>query len=97
MLVVNDDAALAESVRRLLCADGYDTRVVLDGAAALDTLAEWPADLVLLDLLMPRMDGWQFLLQRKKRPVLANAPVLVWSVAAHEDLDRARDALRPRR
>jgi len=90
VLVVNDDAALANGVQRLLCAEGYDARVAYDGLEAVEAFAVWPADLVLLDLLMPRMDGWGFLEQRANDPALKRAPVLVWSVAAADELEKAR-------
>src|SRR4051812_7339118 len=90
ILVVNDDVSLAEGVRGLLCAEGYDARAVFDGLAAVETLSEWPADLVVLDLLMPRMDGLRFLQHRSKDPTLAGAPVLVWSVAGPDEFEHAR-------
>jgi CheY-like chemotaxis protein len=90
VLVVNDDARLAEGVRGLLCEQGYDARVVLDGLAAVETFADWPADLILLDLFMPRLDGWGFLEKRDRDPALKRASVLVWSVAANEELELAR-------
>jgi CheY-like chemotaxis protein len=91
VLVVNDDARLAETVSALLSSEGYDTRVAPDGLAAIDALAGWPADLVLLDLIMPHLDGWGFLRRRALEPALSRFPVLVWSVAPSEELQRARD------
>jgi len=90
VLVVNDDAPLAESVCRLLREEDYEARLALDGEAALETFAEWPADLVLLDLIMPGLDGWQFLERRSRDRFLAHVPVLVWSVCATVELERAR-------
>src|SRR5215831_14761119 len=90
VLVVNDDAPLAETVRSLLCSEGYEARVAFDGVEAVAAFADWPADLILLDLLMPRLDGWGFLKQRAHDPALQRAVVLVWSVAAAEELERAR-------
>jgi CheY-like chemotaxis protein len=90
VLVVNDDAPLARCVCRLLGEQGYDARLVLDGAAAVEAFEDWPADLIVLDLLMPRLDGWGFLEHRAGNPGLARAPVLVWSVAGAHDLELAR-------
>jgi CheY-like chemotaxis protein len=90
VLVVNDDAQLASSVCRLLCDEGYEARAAMDGEAALQTLADWPVDLILLDLLMPRVDGWDFLRERAQEAALTRVPVLVWSVGDAEDLERAR-------
>ena len=90
VLVVNDDARLAESVQTLLAEEGYEARVAHDGLAAIRTLERWPADLVLLDLMMPHLDGWGFLARRAAEPWLARSQVLVWSVAAPAELERAR-------
>lgn len=90
VLVVNDDLRLAESVRSLLDDEGYETRIARDGLAAIDALGEWPADLVLLDLMMPHLNGWDFLARRKDEPMLARSHVVVWSVAPAIELDRAR-------
>ena len=89
VLVVNDDVGLAKSVQRFLAGHGFDTRVAYDGAAALELLVNWPADVVLLDLIMPGLDGWGFLQHRSASAVLQRALVLVWSVAASDDLQRA--------
>jgi CheY-like chemotaxis protein len=90
VLVVNDDVRLAESVQSLLADEGYETRVARDGLAAIDALGEWPADLVLLDLMMPHLSGWDFLARRAREPALARLLVVVWSVAPTVELDRAR-------
>ena len=91
VLVVNDDIHLARSVHDLLVSEGYEARIATDGGAALRELATWPADLVLLDLIMPGMDGWEFLERRAASHELARAVVLVWSVAEPTELERARE------
>ena len=90
MLVVNDDVSLAESVCRLLREENYEARLAVDGEAALQTFAVWPADLVLLDLIMPGLNGWQFLERRSRDASLTHVPVLVWSVADADELELAR-------
>jgi CheY-like chemotaxis protein len=90
VLVVNDDLRLAESVGSLLQDEGYETRIARDGLAAIETLSEWPADLVLLDLMMPHLNGWEFLERRANEPILARSLVVVWSVAPPVELERAR-------
>jgi CheY-like chemotaxis protein len=90
VLVVNDDAPLAESVCRLLREEDYEARLALDGEAAMQTFAEWPADLVVLDLIMPHVDGWRFLECRSRQASLAQVPVLVWSIGASDELELAR-------
>jgi CheY-like chemotaxis protein len=91
VLVINDDCRLANSVRQLLNSTGYEAVVAFDGQEGLDILREWPADLVLLDLIMPRLDGWAFLDQLASQPTPNRPTVLVWSVAPVDDLERARE------
>ncbi len=56
-LVVDDDERMAASVRRSLTYDGYDVAVVHDGTAAINAVRSGPPDLVVLDLMMPGIDG----------------------------------------
>jgi CheY-like chemotaxis protein len=90
VLIVNDDPRLVESVRTLLADEGYEVRTACDGRAALEALSGYPADLILLDLIMPRIDGWEFLMRRAANRDLMQSHVVVWSVAPPEDLERAR-------
>jgi two-component system response regulator MprA len=57
ILVVDDDPAVRESLRRSLAFNGYDVALAGDGEQALRTLADSPADAVVLDVMMPRLDG----------------------------------------
>src|SRR6188474_2297315 len=57
VLVVDDDPALAEMLTIVLRGEGFDTAVVADGARALPALRELKPDLVLLDLMLPGMNG----------------------------------------
>ena len=90
ILVVNDDRRLAASVHRLLGDEGYDVAVAFDGSEALRVLERWSADLVLLDLIMPGLDGWGFLEELSKRIDTPKPLVLVWSVVHGDALERAR-------
>ncbi|MBO0879455.1 MAG: response regulator [Mycobacterium sp.] len=92
VLVVNDDQRMTETTQSLLVAEGYDARGALDGESALAVLDEWPADVIILDLRMPRLDGWAFLelqLERGGAPRYS-APIVVWSAADRDGLERAR-------
>lgn len=60
ILVVDDDVDLAKMVELLLTTAGYEVVLAEDGQAALNTLAhQWPS-MILLDMKMPGMDGWEF-------------------------------------
>jgi CheY-like chemotaxis protein len=82
ILIVEDDFATRESLALVLNAEGYVVAEAADGAAALAlSHSGLPPQLVILDLLMPGMDGWQFLAARHREPALAAVPVLVLTAA----------------
>jgi two-component system response regulator MtrA len=59
ILIADDDRRHAEGIRRYLAADGHDTVLVYDGPAALETARRLRPDLVVLDVMMPGLDGLQ--------------------------------------
>jgi CheY-like chemotaxis protein len=85
VLVVEDDVDIREVLQEVLDRRGYPTTGVADGAGALDVLrtAEQLPGLILLDLMMPGMDGWQFLSARAAEPRLAAIPVILMSALDH--------------
>jgi CheY-like chemotaxis protein len=91
VLVIDDD----EVIRGFLCEaledDGYDVRAAADGREALGLLRAWRPDLILLDLMMPVMDGWAFREAQRGEPSLADIPVIVLS--AVRDLSARATAL----
>jgi CheY-like chemotaxis protein len=86
VLVVDDDAPLRESVVETLALAGILAAGAAHGAEALRFLASGRADLILLDLRMPVLDGWSFLRQRAGSRNLLQIPVLLLS---GEPQDRA--------
>jgi CheY-like chemotaxis protein len=94
ILVVDDDRDLRESLCEVLCEEGYRATGVADGQEALEFLraaAELPR-LVFLDLMMPRMNGWQFRDAQKRDPRLAAIPVAVITAMGSEATIRSIDA-----
>ena len=78
VLVVDDDEAVRIVVEAVLRADGHDVATAGDGETALGLLRNEPApSVVLLDLMMPRLSGWDVLEAMAHRPQLADVPVLV--------------------
>ena len=77
ILVVDDHAATREPLAKLLRFQGYETAVAADGAEALEAVRERRPDLVLLDLLMPGMDGVTFLNEAARELGGADLPVIV--------------------
>jgi len=88
VLIVEDDADLREMMAQLLSLEGFQTAAVANGREALDYLHNGDApDLILLDLMMPVMDGWEFRRKQQADPALASVPVIVLSA-----LDQSRAA-----
>jgi CheY-like chemotaxis protein len=86
VLIVEDDEDLREMMAQMLTLEGFEAVAVANGREALEYLhaAEKP-DVILLDLMMPVMDGWEFRRQQQADPALAPVPVIVLSA-----LDQAR-------
>jgi CheY-like chemotaxis protein len=82
VLIVEDNEATREALALLLQIGGYTTAEAADGREALAYLrSHEPPRLVLLDLMMPVMDGWEFLRERRKDPALAAIPVVLFTAA----------------
>jgi two-component system chemotaxis response regulator CheY len=78
--VVDDDADMREALRLVLELRGYSVEEATDGQRALELLRENPGCcLILLDLMMPGMNGWQFRKAQQETPELAAIPVAVLS------------------
>jgi CheY-like chemotaxis protein len=91
VLVVEDDRVARQAVAWALEGVGYRVTQAANGREALDWLRGGPRpDLIILDLLMPVMDGWEFLNEQRRDPALATIPVMVVSGA---DPASAREAV----
>jgi two-component system chemotaxis response regulator CheY len=88
VLVVDDDLVIRESISALLVDEGYDVREAANGRQALATIEEWLPDLILLDLMMPIMDGWTFRDRQRDIEAARHIPVIVLS-ATHNLGQRA--------
>jgi len=102
VLVVEDDSDALDLITTILEDAGYDVLRAANGLEALARLAErrGRCDLILLDLMMPVMNGWDF--RRKQREVgaLADIPVILMSAGAHlaaasDGLDAAGSMTKP--
>lgn len=80
ILVVEDDNILAKAFYIALSTEGYDVQVAIDGEDALKKLKHFKPDLILLDLIIPKISGEEVLVQIKKDPTLKDIPVLVSTV-----------------
>jgi two-component system response regulator MprA len=75
ILVVDDDQAVRDSLRRSLAFNGYDVELASDGLAALESIARNRPDAVVLDVMMPRLDGLEAC--RRLRSAGEDLPILV--------------------
>ncbi len=83
ILVVEDDPDALEALGDLLESHGYAVTSARHGAEALDLLGRLPLPrLIVLDLLMPTMDGWEFRRRQKNDPRIAHIPVVVVSASS---------------
>ncbi len=77
LLVVDDDATVRDMVSQLLENEPYQIRTAVDGVDALQKISEEIPDAILLDILMPRLDGFDVLASLREKPETANIPVIV--------------------
>ena len=80
ILVVDDDEGIREFVSLVLADEGYEVVTAPHGAAALEFVARRVPAVILLDMRMPVMDGWQFAQAYRQRPG-PHAPIIVVTAA----------------
>ena len=90
VLVVDDEEVIRSTLGDLFEVEGYDCRVAADGQEALSLLSGWDADVIVLDLVMPGMDGWDFRREQQLEPAARDIPVVVISARQADDV-RAAD------
>lgn len=89
ILVIEDDAPIREVLVTTLRLSGYHVASIGEGAHAIDLAEEFRPELVLMDLMLPDVDGWELTSRIRQHPALGNPPVVVLSARVHE-----RDRLR---
>lgn len=77
VLIIDDDVAMRSSIREVLAPEGYDIRVAAGGAEGLSVLADTRVDLIMLDLMMPGMDGFAVCRAVREIPGCEAVPVFV--------------------
>jgi CheY-like chemotaxis protein len=90
VLVVEDDVAVRETVRRALAQDGLKVLEAANGREALERLEESPPSLILLDLMMPELDGFGFMAEMRKKEAWSRIPVVVLTAKDISGEERAR-------
>ena len=84
VLVIDDDSAIVDVIRAGLEADGMVVEGASDGAEGLEVLARERIDVVVLDIMMPRVDGWMALMDIRNSPAFADLPVIMLSAKTQD-------------
>jgi CheY-like chemotaxis protein len=85
ILLVEDDRSLRDTLADLLADEGFEVACAANGREALERLAGSRPDLIVLDLVMPVMDGWAFREAQRSSPSLAAIPTVVLSASCPAD------------
>ena len=91
VLIVDDDEQVREYVRVNLEAEGYDVREAGNAEEGLRAVEEARPDLVLLDVMMPQVDGWEMLRQVQERYGVGAIPVVMFSGRTEEGAEQATE------
>lgn len=86
ILIADDDASIRRMLAVLLEREGYRTSAACDGAETLEAMRTRPVDLVLLDLMMPKVTGWDVLAERATSADLSRIPVIIITAARGNDV-----------
>jgi CheY-like chemotaxis protein len=99
VLLVDDNKDAVDMVSQLLSLYHIDHRVAYDGASAVALLADWPADIVFLDIQMPDMDGYETATAMHALPQCAELPIVAWTgwdgPGSREAMARAHNGIPP--
>ena len=93
ILVIEDDPSIVRLLRTFLEADGYTVRFAQDGATGLQLARTDPPDAVILDIVLPGIDGWEVLRELKADPSLRDVPVVIVTVVDERGLGLALGAV----
>jgi CheY-like chemotaxis protein len=89
VLVVDDDEVIRQLIAVNLTLEGFDVVTAVDGRDCLEKVAQVNPDVITLDVMMPRLDGWVTATQLRRNPATANIKVVLITARAQED-DRDR-------
>ena len=93
ILVIDDDPAVRDIMQRFLSREGFDVITTMSGQEGLRLAKEQSPDVILLDVRMPNLNGWEVLSRLKSDPDLANIPVVMVTVEADQSLGCALGAV----
>ncbi len=89
MLVVDDDEVIRQLIAVNLTLEGFDVATAVDGQDCLDKVSAIKPDVITLDVMMPRLDGWATAAQLRDDPLTSRIKLVLITARAQED-DRSR-------
>jgi CheY-like chemotaxis protein len=89
ILLVEDNEMNRDMLSRRLIRRGHEVTIAIDGAAGIDSAIENRPDLILMDISLPGMDGWEITKVLRSRPETASIPIIALTAHAME-IDRER-------
>ena len=90
-LIIDDEPNIRRMVGALLVAEGFEVRDAADGASGVATAVQSDPDVVLLDLMMPGVDGWEVLKQLRAADATRSVPIVI--ITSHAITPDEREAL----
>ena len=91
ILLIDDDTVLLKLYSTRLLADNHQVKIATNGEEGINILKEFTPHVIILDLLMPKLNGFKFIESIRQTPRLANIPIIIFSsVANQEQIDRLR-------
>jgi DNA-binding response OmpR family regulator len=94
ILIVEDDKILAEMYQEKFNHEGHQADVALSGEQALSELDKFKPELILLDILMPKLNGFHILKEIKKIPEYSNVPIVLLTNLDQSEVDMSEDMAR---
>jgi CheY-like chemotaxis protein len=89
ILIVDDDEVFLKMLEKTLTSSGYSVSMVTNGKDAIDAAKHWRPHLIILDIMMPEMDGGETTLVLERDPSTANIPIIfMTSLLKKEDEDK---------
>jgi CheY-like chemotaxis protein len=95
ILVVDDTPALLDLIRECLEAEGFYVRTCLESKNALQMAREDPPDVIMLDVVMPEVSGWEVLAMLRTDPAFARTPVIVCTAYVAQAMGRLAELKGP--
>lgn len=89
LLIVDDDPDILEGILTVLESQPYRLKTARDGKTCMEMMAQEKPDLLILDLLMPRMDGWGVIREMRSEPQYEDVPIMILTTVI-EDASRRR-------